>query len=233
VLTNSRASQVAEIVLLTLGFILLVRTRREFASWALFAVPSAMMLFLLSPLLNVIIGLFAPAPLEASDLLEEPNALEEPNVPDSIAANPIQPRASISEDSRFTIWSVALNLWSTSPLWGRGFGQFISISRTEQAGAPQLVHNSFLSFLVETGVFGAFIFAYAFVFLAFLLLRAKTLTCSVLSIALAASCVMMLSNNLENARSLWIFMGATYAWVVASTSSKLTGFTFSSSNNSV
>jgi O-antigen ligase len=227
VLTNSRASQVAEIILLTLGFILLVRTRRELASWVLFTVPSAMMLFFLLPLMNVIIGLFASAPLEASGLLEEPN------VSDPIATNPIQPRASISEDSRFTIWSVALNLWSTSPLWGRGFGQFISISRTEQAGAPQLVHNSFLSFLVETGVFGAFIFAYTFVFLAFLLLRAKTLTSRVLSIALAASCVMMLSNNLENARSLWIFMGATYAWVVASTSPKLTSSTYSSGNNSV
>ena len=266
VLSNSRASQIAEILFLILGFVLLVRTAADLKSWTFFAVPNLMILFLFLPLMTIVIALFTPGDTVAGSAHNSPGPIQPSEVPGgslpataspiqpsevpggSVPAtaspiqpsegsggslpataspiqpsevpggsaptttNPIQPRESIGDDSRFHIWSFALNLWKSSPLWGRGFGQFISLSK-EQLGTGYVVHNSFLSFLTETGILGGLVFISVFIALLVLLIRSKSLTGKILALAIVVSCVMMLSNNLENSRALWVLMGGSYAWL--------------------
>ena len=240
VLSNSRASQIAEILFLILGFLLLVRTTADFKSWTFFAVPNLMILFLFLPLMTIVISLFTPSDTVAGSALTSPGPIQPSEVPggslpatpgpiqpsevpggsEPTTTNPIQPRASIGDDSRFHIWSVALNLWKSSPLWGRGFGQFISLSK-EQLGTGYVVHNSFLSFLTETGILGGLVFISVFIALIVLLIRSKSLTGKILALAIVVSCVMMSSNNLENSRALWVLMGASYAWLRITASPKV------------
>ena len=215
VLSNSRASQIAEILFLILGFVLLVRTAADLKSWTFFAVPNLMILFLFLPLMTIVIALFTPGDTVAGSAHNSPGPIQPSEVPGGSApttTNPIQPRESIGDDSRFHIWSFALNLWKSSPLWGRGFGQFISLSK-EQLGTGYVVHNSFLSFLTETGILGGLVFISVFIALLVLLIRSKSLTGKILALAIVVSCVMMLSNNLENSRALWVLMGGSYAWL--------------------
>ena len=232
VLSNSRASQIAEILFLILGFVLLVRTAADLKSWTFFAVPNLMILFLFLPLMTIVIALFTPGDTVAGSAHNSPGPIQPSEVPGGslpataspiqpsevpggsapTTTNPIQPRESIGDDSRFHIWSFALNLWKSSPLWGRGFGQFISLSK-EQLGTGYVVHNSFLSFLTETGILGGLVFISVFIALLVLLIRSKSLTGKILALAIVVSCVMMLSNNLENSRALWVLMGGSYAWL--------------------
>jgi len=256
VLSNSRASQIAEVIFLILGFALLVRTTADLKSWIFFAVPNLMILVLFLPLMTFTISLFtpggtiagpphsSPGPIPPSEVPSgaasttpsaippsevpsgaastTPSAIppsEVPSGPASTTTNPIQPRESIGDDSRFHIWSFALNLWKSSPLWGRGLGQFISLSK-EQLGTGYVVHNSFLSFLVETGILGGLVFVSVFIALLVLLIRSKSVTGKILALGIVVSCVMMSSNNLENSRALWVLMGSAYAWLTITTGTK-------------
>ena len=222
VLSNSRASQIAEVIFLVLGFVLLVRTTADLKSWIFFAVPNLMILFLFLPLISFAISLFTTGGTIAGPPHNSPGPIqpsEVPSGPASTTTNPIQPRESIGDDSRFHIWSFAVHLWKSSPLWGRGFGQFISLSK-EQLGTGYVVHNSFLSFLVETGILGGLVFVSVFIALLVLLIRSKSVTGKILALGIVVSCVMMSSNNLENSRAVWVLMGSAYAWLTITSGTK-------------
>jgi len=55
---------------------------------------------------------------------------------------------------RFEIWSAALTTWSHNPVFGRGFGRYISDIGWQLGGEARNTHNLFLSALVSTGLTG-------------------------------------------------------------------------------
>ena len=77
-------------------------------------------------------------------------------------------------DIRFFLWNHAVRLWEYSPLVGIGPGQFQLRSVEVTRGSGLLAHNTFLSFLSESGIVGLLVFVSLPVVVAVkLLLRAR------------------------------------------------------------
>ncbi len=60
---------------------------------------------------------------------------------------------------RFDIFRMALNMWFSSPLWGRGIGAFVVTTK-------HVAHNAFLQVLAEEGLIGGFLYV-MIIFIAF------------------------------------------------------------------
>ena len=58
--------------------------------------------------------------------------------------------------NRFTFWEIAYQLFLTNKIWGIGWGEFISMSRTGTS-----VHNIYIQLLCETGIVGLAVFLLA------------------------------------------------------------------------
>jgi hypothetical protein len=125
-------------------------------------------------------------------------------VPDRISG-----RARLSEDApppegvfsdiRWALWRTALELWSTEPLIGIGFGQF-----TEMADSGGLlVHNTFLSFLAELGLIGLTVVALPALLVVAPSRKHRNLSVAVTSSMLFGALVMANVYNLENSNLLW------------------------------
>ncbi|WP_445258376.1 O-antigen ligase family protein [Nocardioides aurantiacus] len=116
---------------------------------------------------------------------------------------------STETDIRFTLWRSALQVWSDHPLVGVGPGQF----RGQQ---DLLAHNTFLSFLAETGVIGTVVLLSLPVALGVLLFRGRKLRKEVdpMIVGLIGVTISMASLNLQNARFVWMFFGVCAALVV-------------------
>lgn len=225
VLSNSRTGQLATISLLVLGYLIFVRTRRGLVSWSKFALPGLALTGGLIPLLSAISAFMdsiqGNAGVEQGPNANTPSANcepgdENPGECEEATDETLPVRTGVEGDVRFTLWETAFRIWLDAPLLGRGFGQFLSASQDyRDSEIPLRVHNTFLSFLAETGVMGAVTFALPFVVLPILLLKMRSALPNSLTLAILTISVMMLALNLENSRSLWILVGLSYALVVS------------------
>lgn len=112
--------------------------------------------------------------------------------------------SDVESDVRFRLWDMALAEWNSSPFLGIGPGQFL-------AKYGILPHNTFLSFLAETGVIG-FALLIAMVVATALVLWKRNPSLSTPALAgLAGTVVLMATLNLQNVRFIWVYLGICLA----------------------
>lgn len=128
---------------------------------------------------------------------------------------------AVGDDPRFRLWGRAISLWNDHPLFGVGIGQFgrftIDVNGYREDVVGQNAHNTFLSFLVETGIFGLLLCVAGIVFLAFRVYRDQRLEISLrhaFGLGILAMCTQMLILNLQNVRYLWVFVGLIWGFTV-------------------
>ncbi|MBC5637993.1 O-antigen ligase family protein [Ornithinibacillus sp. BX22] len=118
---------------------------------------------------------------------------------------------------RVFLWESAIEMWIHNPLIGVGIGQFIAYSQ-EMFGVTfvNIPHNTYLSFLSETGFLGfaAFIWfpLYLMSKLVLGLISSSNTVFFYLLITLTAIGIQAISINIENIRFIWIFI--TLAFVL-------------------
>ena len=128
----------------------------------------------------------------------------------------------LGEDPRWRLWARALSVWNDHPLFGVGIGQFgrftIDVNGLDDNDVGQIAHNTFLSFLVETGVFGLVLCVAGLVFTAVRLYRDRRLSLRLrhsLALGLLAISTEMFTLNFQNVRYVWVFIGLVWgmtAW---------------------
>lgn len=117
------------------------------------------------------------------------------------------------DSTRFELWSVAIEQWLASPLWGIGLGQFERHSaevRRLETGLGLVTHNSFLFFLVSFGVLGLALFLYLFWWLLRSIYTATALprpARHALASGLLVIASQMMTLNLQNLRYVWAYFG--------------------------
>jgi len=125
----------------------------------------------------------------------------------------------VSDDPRFLLWSLAIDKWLESPLFGIGAGQFERYSGENygtlgSTGVGYVTHNTFLFFLVSFGVVGMLLFVALLAWIVRSLYRADGLTRNAKH-ALAAGVLVLVSQmmtlNLQNLRYVWIYLGVVLA----------------------
>ncbi|WP_010094024.1 O-antigen ligase family protein [Ornithinibacillus scapharcae] len=116
---------------------------------------------------------------------------------------------------RVFLWNSAIEMWTHNPFIGVGIGQFISYSPEVFGYAlSNIPHNTYLSFLTETGIVGflAFIWFPAFLLtrLVIGLLTSREQHYFYLLIGLIAIAIQAISINIENIRFIWLFLMLAY-----------------------
>jgi len=122
--------------------------------------------------------------------------------------------SEVGQDPRLMLWSRALHVWESSPVIGVGIGQFgrytVDIGGVLNTGAGYIAHNTFLSYLAETGVMGLGVWLVGFGSLVSLAWRGRAGTGDLrasLLLGLAAIALQMMTLNLQNVRYVWIYFG--------------------------
>lgn len=119
---------------------------------------------------------------------------------------------------RVFLWMSAFDMWTNNPLIGIGIGQFIAYS-TEMYGVTfmNIPHNTYLTFLTETGMVGFLAFLWFPLYLFFRLVVFITTNGEkkyyVILIGLIAVGIQAISINIENIRFVWIYL--TIAFVLS------------------
>lgn len=139
--------------------------------------------------------------------------------PDLLAFPAFQRLTSASEvagnDPRLALWGRALDLWHSSPITGIGIGQYQLYSEdvygiSGRTGTGFVVHNTFLSFLTETGVIGLLVLVAGLIAVARTAAGLGDLGCRIdkaLLIGVVAVVAQMMTLNLQNVRYVWILIG--------------------------
>jgi O-antigen ligase len=116
---------------------------------------------------------------------------------------------------RMFLWNSAFEMWKDNPVIGVGIGQFVS-SSVELLGfaVEDIPHNTYLTFMSETGVLGFAAFIWFPVYLLFALMNGLIKTNEkkyfYLLIGLLALLVQAFTINVENFRFVWIFLVIIY-----------------------
>jgi len=125
------------------------------------------------------------------------------------------------DDPRFQMWTRAISLWNDRPLFGVGIGQFgrfsIDINGYREDDVGQIAHNTFLSFLVETGILGFLLCVAGILFLAFRVYRDQRLQIRLrhaFGLGILAICLQMSTLNLHNVRYVWVLIGLIWGFTV-------------------
>ena len=128
----------------------------------------------------------------------------------------------VGDDPRLRLWARAIAVWNDHPLFGVGIGQFgrftIDVNGYDEDDVGQIAHNTFLSFLVETGIFGMLLCVAGIVFLAFRLYRDQRLEIRLrhaFGLGVLALCTEMFTLNLQNVRYVWVFIGLIWGFTVS------------------
>lgn len=126
--------------------------------------------------------------------------------------------SAAGSDPRWSLWERAFDLWREHPFLGVGFGQFTRFSEGltpfRGQGVGQVAHNSFLSYLAETGIVGLIAFTTLLIVPAVQVLRSSVLSGrekSALLLGLIVIASMMMTLNLQNLRYVWAFLGVALA----------------------
>lgn len=122
---------------------------------------------------------------------------------------------TISSDGRIRLWSVAWRMWQEHPVLGVGIGQYRAVAdQYVFGGVSNIAHNTYLSFLAETGLVG-FVILVSLPLAVFLRVirsrRRGNVFAPLLALGLAAVAVQALTLNLENSRALWAVLGISAA----------------------
>jgi O-antigen ligase len=125
----------------------------------------------------------------------------------------------VGDDSRLKLWAHAISLWKEHPLFGVGIGQFgrfsLDVLGYGDDDVGQIAHNTFFSFLAETGIFGILLCVAGLAFLAFRVYRDQRLDINVrhaFGLGVLAICTEMLTLNLHNVRFVWVFVGLIWGF---------------------
>lgn len=140
-------------------------------------------------------------------------------LPRSVTSDPLTRATSVfsspggEPDVRFDLWQSAIDLWNSSPLVGVGLGHFrIVTAGAQDISLVSLAHNTYLSFLAETGIIGFFaIVSLPGIVLVRLILHANDTRMVFLLFGLASVLVLAFTLNLENFRPLWVFLAVCLA----------------------
>ena len=198
-LTGSRAALVSIIIFTLVGIILSVRVRRWLVSWLAKVVgASGAILVVTIPLFTI----FASVIRDALGLGTIQTALQ---------------RLDFSGDTRFKLWESGVEMWQSSPFFGVGYGEFSDRSaefgnRTD-GYYSLLAHNTFVTFLAETGIFGFVTLLIPIGFALVLLVKQRNYSAIGAAAAVVGTAVMMFSLNLQNSGFIWVFFGGVWAWV--------------------
>ena len=121
-----------------------------------------------------------------------------------------------ASDARIELWSVAWKMWQEHPVLGVGIGQYQAVAdQYVFGGVANIAHNTYLSFLAETGLVGFVIFMSLPVVIVVRVVRSKrhgNVFAPLLALSLAAVSVQALTLNLENSRALWALLGISAAF---------------------
>lgn len=119
---------------------------------------------------------------------------------------------------RVFLWESAIEMWVRNPIIGVGIGQFISYS-PEIFGYTfyNIPHNTYLTFLSETGILGFCAFIW---FPLYLISKLVTGVVSsgnkvyfYLLIGLIAIAIQAISINIENIRFIWLFLTIAFVFI--------------------
>ena len=123
---------------------------------------------------------------------------------------------TISSDGRIQLWSVAWRMWQEHPVLGVGIGQYRAVAdQYIFGGVGNIAHNTYLSFLAETGLVGFVVFISLPLAIFVRVLRSKrrgNTFAPLLALGLAAVAVQAFTLNLENSRALWALLGMSVAF---------------------
>ena len=122
---------------------------------------------------------------------------------------------TITSDGRIQLWSVAWRMWQEHPLLGVGIGQYRAVAdQYIFGGVSNIAHNTYLSFLAETGLVGFVVFVSLPLAIFVRVVRSRrrgNTFAPLLALGLAAVAVQALTLNLENSRALWALLGISAA----------------------
>jgi len=122
---------------------------------------------------------------------------------------------TISSDGRIRLWSVAWRMWQEHPVLGVGIGQYRAVAdQYVFGGVSNIAHNTYLSFLAETGLVGFVILVSLPLAVFIRVIRSRrrgNVFAPLLALGLAAVAVQALTLNLENSRALWALLGISAA----------------------
>jgi O-antigen ligase len=117
---------------------------------------------------------------------------------------------------RLLLWKTAFTLWQNNPFLGVGLGQYLPNASLINSSIVNIPHNTYLSFLAETGIVGFISFFslpfYLFYKLFKLVKKGDTISIF-LFVSLSGILVQAFTINLENFRCLWIFYAFILYWV--------------------
>lgn len=115
-------------------------------------------------------------------------------------------------DIRFKLWGIAINLIKLNPIFGVGIGNFMIAANTVlNSNIGNLVHNTYLSILVENGTlaFGVFISMYCWIWNNIRKNYSKKVPLGNL-VVIIAIVFFAISINLENFRIIWFAVGVLF-----------------------
>lgn len=121
----------------------------------------------------------------------------------------------VGADPRIGLWGRAIDLWEGSPWFGVGIGQFARLSDdvfgiNRETGTGFVAHNTFLSFLAETGTFGFLLCVAGLVAVGVCATRITGFAREArgaLVLGVVAVALQMATLNLQNVRYVWLYFG--------------------------
>ncbi|KQV25455.1 O-antigen ligase [Yonghaparkia sp. Root332] len=124
--------------------------------------------------------------------------------------------ASFGEDVRYEIWSAGLEVWRSNPFIGVGLGQFrLQTDQLVDGPLSFLAHNTYISFLAESGLAGLIAFLAIPAVCLISLLRARQVEHLLLVPSLIGVLAMAATLNLQNQRFLWVYLAICGAVMLA------------------
>jgi O-antigen ligase len=122
---------------------------------------------------------------------------------------------TVSSDGRIQLWFVAWRMWQEHPVLGVGIGQYRAVAdQYVFGGVSNIPHNTYLSFLAETGVVGLVVFLSLPLAILVRVVRSRrrgNVFAPLLELAIVAVAVQAFTLNLENSRALWALLGISAA----------------------
>jgi hypothetical protein len=126
-------------------------------------------------------------------------------------------RTETSGDVRFTIWSAAIDLWASNPTFGIGYGNFtdaLSSNDKHNDLGDFLVHNTFLSFLTESGIFALLSILLPLLSLTLKLFKPKSFSKMILFSGTLSVFAFMNSFNLQNLPLVYFYLAVAFSFTL-------------------
>lgn len=222
-LAASRAATIALFAFIAVGFLLSVIARRWRTRWLVIGATMLVVFFATVPLMNTLFTSFGPlfSNSQSGNGIESvnPSGIATPAADSLASATVTVPQRNLPSgdvsDVRFDLWLTGLNMWRTNPIFGVGYGEFLD--RSVEFGSRQgiLAHNTFVTFIAETGLLGLSLVVLPILIAVVMLIRRPGFIATVTAATLAGLLVMMNTLNLQNSNFVWVFFGGVAAWLMS------------------